>query len=104
MFEVVALLGIVALLVFLGVPNYLRQRQTIQRNACVAQLQHISAAKERWARENHRPPGAVVDGEILRGFFKGGRLPVCPAGGAYTVNPVGAPPSCSLADSAGHKL
>jgi competence protein ComGC len=100
----VVLIGIIALVVFLGVPNYLRQRETIQRNACIAQLQSIAAAKERWGREKNQPHGAVVDAEALRGLFKNALFPVCPAGGAYTVNPVGAPPSCSLADAKGHKL
>lgn len=101
--EVFLLLGVLALIVFLAIPNYARTRQEMSRNACLAQLQQIARAKEQWAREQNRPAGSPIDAEAVARGLKQGRLPVCPAGGTYTLNPVGTPPTCSLAESKGHR-
>jgi competence protein ComGC len=102
--EVVVLLAIVVLLLTLAVPNYVRERRTVQREACIEQLRQIGAAKDRWATENHKSAGAAVTASDLVKYLKHGQMPVCPAGGEYTINPVGTAPSCSLGARLGHKL
>ncbi len=102
--EVVVLLAIVVLLVTLAVPNYFQERRRVQREACVEQLRQISAAKDRWAKETQKPAGAVVPPAELARLLKRGVLPVCPADGAYSINPIGTAPTCSLGATAGHTL
>ncbi len=102
--EVVVLLAIVLLLLTLAVPNYVRERRTVQREACIEQLRQIGAAKDRWATQNRKSAGTVVSASDLVKYLKHGQMPVCPAGGEYAINPVGVAPTCSLGVSLGHKL
>jgi type II secretory pathway pseudopilin PulG len=102
--EVLVLLAIVVLLVTLAVPNYFQERRRVQREACVEQLRQIGAAKDRWAKETQKPAGAVVPPAELARLLKHGVLPVCPADGAYSINPIGTAPTCSLGATAGHTL
>lgn len=45
--------------------------------------------------------GASVDPAALGKFIPAGTIPTCPAGGAYTLNPIGSKPTCRIA---GHVL
>ena len=66
----------------------------------IRNLQQIDGAKERWALENRKGgTEAVVDSEINE-YIKGG-APECPAGGEYSYNALGTPPSCT---EPGHTL
>jgi hypothetical protein len=98
------LLAVLALLLFLGVPNYLNRHRIIQRNVCRAQLQAIADAEARWANETQARRGDVAPADALLRHLKHGRMPSCPAGGTYTVNPAGTPPACSLGPALGHQL
>ncbi len=70
-------------------------------NECVNNLKLLHAAKEQAALEKNLKKGEIVPLNWLREYLPGSRLPVCPNGGAYSVNPVGTPPECSIK---GHKL
>lgn len=94
--------AILALILLLAVPNYIRNRQTVQRNVCVEQLSQIDAAKTAWARAEGKPLGVSVPTADLAKHLKKGLIPKCPAGGAYTLNPVGTPATCSLSETLGH--
>jgi hypothetical protein len=63
---------------------------------CLDSLRRISGAKELMAIEKNLKPGAMVNAETLSGYLPGG-LPECPAGGTYTINPIGKDPTCSIA-------
>ena len=102
--EAAVLLAIVVLLVTLAVPNYFQERRRAQREACVEQLRQIGAAKDRWAKETQKPAGSVVPPAQLAPLLKHGVVPACPADGAYSINPIGAAPACSLGATAGHTL
>jgi septal ring factor EnvC (AmiA/AmiB activator) len=67
-----------------------------QLNACINNLREIDAAKREWALENSKTAGAVPTAQNLLPYFTDGLFPVCPAGGAYTINAVGVPPTCSV--------
>jgi hypothetical protein len=72
-----------------------------QANVCINNLRQIDGAKQQWALENNRPANApVMPADIVR-YFPNNAFPACPAGGAYTLNVVGAPPVCSIP---GHAL
>ncbi|HEY1789626.1 MAG TPA: hypothetical protein VGJ73_15820 [Verrucomicrobiae bacterium] len=83
----------------IAVPNFVKARETSQRNACINNLRQIEAAKKEWALENNKTNGDLPTKEDLMPYLS--RWPVCPSGGAYSINPVGDLPTCSISD---HKL
>jgi len=70
-------------------------------NACLNNLRLIDAAKQQWALEKGRPAGGLVGLNDLTAYFRSNAVPVCPAGGVYTVNPIGIAPICNIP---GHAL
>src|SRR4051812_43842430 len=94
--EIMIVVAIIGLLAAVAIPNFVKARQTAQRNACIVNLKQIDGAKEQWALETKKAPGAPsVDAEI-DAYIKGGR-PVCPASGVYTYGAIGENPTCSVA-------
>lgn len=85
----------IGLLAVMAIPALLRARESSQRVRCVDNLRQIDAAKEQWAMENFAAEGDEVDEGRLAPYFQRG-FPRCPAGGNYTINPVGTPPECSI--------
>ncbi len=79
-------------------PQILAQAQA---NICINNLRVIDGAKEQWALEKQKPRGALLTAVDLSPYLKSNTLPVCPAGGAYSLNPIGYPPTCSVP---GHTL
>jgi septal ring factor EnvC (AmiA/AmiB activator) len=73
----------------------------IERNACIANLKLIDAAKLQWALVNNKTEDAIPTAQDLLPYFKDGVFPVCPSGGVYTINSVGQTPTCSIP---GHAL
>ena len=71
-----------------------------QANACVNNLRLIDGAKQQWALEKQKPAGALLTAADLTPYLKSNVVPVCPAGGVYTLNPVGVMPICNLAGHA----
>ena len=71
------------------------------QRACITKLRQIDAAKQQWALENNQPATAVPAAQDLAPYFPNGIFPVCPGGGAYSLNAVGEWPSCSIP---GHDL
>ena len=49
----------------------------------------IDAAKQQWASVMQKPNGAILTAADLLPFLPGNTMPTCPAGGIYTLNPVG---------------
>jgi hypothetical protein len=72
------------------------QAEADDRNTCINNLRQIDAAKQQWALEKNKKPVAIPTAQDLAPYFKDGILPVCPSGGAYTLNAVGELPACSV--------
>lgn len=72
-----------------------------QLNTCINHLRQIDAAKQQWALENDKTAGAIPPALELLPYLKDGIFPVCPSGGAYTINAVVVLPTCSIS---GHVL
>ena len=53
--EIMIVVAIIGILAAIAVPNFVRSRQTSQRNACIANLKQIEAAKEQ----------ALINGEVV---------------------------------------
>jgi DNA repair exonuclease SbcCD ATPase subunit len=65
-------------------------------NACMNNLRIIEGAKDQWALENKKGVGDAMSAQDIQPYLKNNALPVCPQGGAYTLNAVGAQATCSV--------
>ena len=96
---VVLCVPILGIVVAIAVPSFLRAREISRRNACQEHLANIDNAKRQWALSNEKQDGDVPTwDELVNGESYLIKSPVCPAGGVYTINPLGEEPSCSLSD------
>ena len=95
--EIMIVVAIIGLLAAVAIPNFVRARQTAQRNACIQNLKQIDGAKEQWAIEAKKAPGATVNDSDITPYIKGNAIPTCPASGTYTLGTVGENPTCSVA-------
>ena len=83
-------------------PKVVIRDSPAKRNRCINQLRMIDSAKEQTAMERHLTDGAVVTGEQISGYLRGGwKGTKCPAGGTYKINAIGKNPECSVP---GHKF
>ena len=103
--ELLIVVAIIGILLAIAVPSFMRARETARAKACQENLQKIDSAKEQWALENNLSNGYSTglsddswldDSNIVgpNGYIK--KKPICPAGGTYTVNPIGSDPVCSI--------
>lgn len=70
-------------------------------NACINNLRLLDAATQQWALENNQPANAKPTESDVVVYIKDGAMPVCPAGGKYTLHAADTPPTCSIP---GHTL
>jgi len=98
--EIMIVVAIIGLLAAIAIPNFVKARATSQANACINNLRQIDAAANQFALEKAKTSGsAIVMTTDLTPYIKlntAGSIPGCPAGGTYTCDTVGNPPSCSL--------
>ena len=59
--EIMIVVAIIGLLAAIAIPNFVKARQTAQRNACIRNLHEIDGAKEEWALETKKSAGSAVD-------------------------------------------
>jgi hypothetical protein len=89
----------IPLMLAIAIPNFVKARDISMQNACINNLRQIDGAKNEWALENNKTNGTPVTEADIKPYIKlgaGGNLPKCPAGGTYTIGPVGEPPTCSV--------
>ena len=70
--------------------------EQIQTTACINNLRVLDGAKQQWALEKQKPRGALLTAADLAPYLRSNAVPTCPAGGIYTLNPVGLAPICNL--------
>ncbi|HEX7862102.1 MAG TPA: type II secretion system protein [Verrucomicrobiae bacterium] len=93
--EIMIVVAIIGLLAAIAIPNFVKARQTAQRNACINNLRQIDGAKEQHALEQRLAAGAAPADADINAYLK--EAPTCPASGAYTYGAIGTDPVCSLA-------
>src|SRR6266446_2234911 len=101
--KLAAAIGVCALVVFgmvIVVPYFVRARYEMSANACVNNLRQIAGAKEEWALENKKQASDIPTSAEIAVYLGGNKLPICPAGGTYTMRRVGEDPRCSIEASA----
>jgi hypothetical protein len=59
-------------------------------------LRQIDGAKQQFALEAQKRPGSLVSTDDLSPYFPNKVFPACPAGGVYTLNPIGLNPICNI--------
>jgi hypothetical protein len=74
---------------------------TAEQNGCINNLRQIDAAISDWALETGKTNGALPTENEIKPFVKvnaNNEIPTCPAGGIYTLHPVGSNPqvTCSI--------
>jgi hypothetical protein len=85
------------MLAAIAIPNFIKAKQKAEQNLCVNNLKSIQGAKEQWAIEEKKPRATVPTEADLFGPSKYiAQLPVCRAGGTYTLNSVKESPTCSI--------
>lgn len=105
--EIMIVVAVIAVLMSVALPNYLKSGKNSAKNACLFNLRQIDSAMEQWAMDNNVPAGTVPsfsqESEIYA-YIDGG-TPVCPSGGEYSLHTVGVRPqvTCSREDE-GHRL
>jgi hypothetical protein len=75
-------------------------RVSSAKEACIRHLAWIAGTKDLAAKELHLTTGAVLTTQTFSKYTLNG-LRDCPAGGTYSINPIGVPPRCSIP---GHSL
>lgn len=95
-------LFLIPLMAAIAIPNFVRARETAQRNGCINNLRQIDGAKQQWVLESGAAVGQEVLSQNLDPYLMNGfNSMTCSAGGSYSINVVGENPTCSIP---GHTL
>jgi prepilin-type N-terminal cleavage/methylation domain-containing protein len=97
--EIMIVVAIIGLLAAIGIPNFVRARQTSQTNACINNLRIIDQAKQQWALEYGQISTASPASSDIVPYFgrTGTAMPQEPLAGTYNINPISMAPTCSIA-------
>jgi biotin carboxyl carrier protein len=79
-----------------GLDSSLTPEQQQQAVGCINNLRQINMAKQVWATDHQKPPGTLLTAADLAPYLGPNGMPACPAGGVYTLNPVGLAPICNI--------
>ena len=100
--EIMIVVAIIGLLAAIAIPNFVKNRATSQKNACLNNLRLIDGAKEQWAMESGQDAGASPVTTEINTYLKGSTTPACPTKGTYNYQVVGTKPSCSITAHTGY--
>jgi prepilin-type N-terminal cleavage/methylation domain-containing protein len=95
--EIMIVVAIIGLLAAVAIPNFVRARQTAQRNACIANLKQIDGAKTLFALDQGMGSGTPTWANLVSGYIK--TTPDCPTGASYAINALGTDPGCNSGDA-----
>ena len=90
--EIMIVVAIIGLLAAVAIPNFMRARDTAQKNACVANLKQVDGAKTLWSLDtgSSSTPGWT---DLVTAYIK--KTPSCPAGSSYTIGDLNSSPTCN---------
>ena len=95
--EIMMVIAIVAGMAVVAIPNYIRVRNIANKNACIHNLKTIDEAKDMWALMEGKSASDMPSWDnLIIEYVK--KTPICPSGGAYTVNAVDTYPQCTETD------
>ncbi|MDO8683436.1 MAG: prepilin-type N-terminal cleavage/methylation domain-containing protein [Armatimonadota bacterium] len=98
--EIMIVVLIIAILLAIAIPNFLRARETSRAKSCMANLRQVETAKEQWAMDERKaatdtPTAANLVTEYMRSATDN-TLPTCPSSGTYTIGDMSTRPLCSI--------
>jgi len=93
--EIMIVVLIIAILLAIAIPNFLRARETSRAKSCKANLRQIETAKEQWAMDNKMGAGDTPTMAMLTPDYMKS-TPTCPSGGAYTEGDMSTRPTCDV--------
>lgn len=89
-------IAVIGLLAAVAIPNLMKARIESQRNACINNMRRLSGAASAWALENKKGLAEVpTQADLVEKLYLR-EMPVCPAGGTYTLAMAGAKPTCTI--------
>ena len=95
--EIMIVVAIIGLLAAIAIPNFVKARETAQRNACMNNLVQIDGAKQQWAADHKKQASDTPTAQDLDAYLRTSFSALrCPAGGVYSINAVGVEPTCSI--------
>lgn len=90
--EIMIVVAIIGLLAAIAIPNFVRARETAERNACIGNLRQIQGAVQVWAIDSgSAAPTTPTLADLVPNYIRS--WPAC-RGVAYAVPEVSADPSC----------
>ncbi len=101
--EIMIVVAIIGLLAAIAIPNFVRARNTAQKNACINNLRQLDGGKQQWALENKKSDTDTPGSSDVAPYIKNNAYPTCPSSGTYTINAVNTDPTCSQS-ALGHVL
>lgn len=105
--EMMIVVAVVGLLCAIAIPNFIRARESSQRNGCINNLRQIDTAIQTWALEDNQAPASPVTlADIQEYMSRGTAVSVnaihCPAdstrqfGNSYTLTDTSTKPVCQI--------
>ncbi|HOP80720.1 MAG TPA: prepilin-type N-terminal cleavage/methylation domain-containing protein, partial [Armatimonadota bacterium] len=97
--EIMFVVLIIAILLAIAIPNFMRARETSRAKSCQGNLRQIETAKEQWAMDTKAASEAEPKVEdLVDEYMKGtpDTLPECPSNGEYSIGTLQDRPSCSI--------
>ena len=92
--EIAIVILIIAILVAIAVPNFIRAREEARARNCISNLRMIEVEKESWCLKTGCKDGAVPPS--VEELFKGKEIPICSSEGHYDTGVIGEKATCSL--------
>ncbi len=114
--EIMIVVAIIGMLAVIAIPNFVKARETAQRNACISNLRQIDGAKQTWALEARTAGNVIPQKDEIKPYLgRGGNIDAvyCPADRngtfdtSYEIREVTTAPTCKVNDSGqvtGHQL
>ncbi len=102
--EIMIVVAIIGLLAAIAIPNFVKARETAQKNSCIANLKQIEGAVQVWALDNAKGGTATMAlGDLTPDYIK--RWPSCGTTAYGVPGTVAATPVCpNSATLTDHKL
>jgi len=94
--EIMIVVLIIAILLAIAIPNFLRARETSRAKSCQGNLRQIETAKEQWAMDTKAAADAPEPAmtALVPDYIKA--TPLCPSNGSYTTGNLSTRPTCSI--------
>jgi len=97
--EIMIVVLIIAILLAVAIPNFLRARESSRAKSCQGNLRQIETAKEQWAMDTKASSSSTpTAADLVTEYMKGTEdtLPGCPSSGTYTIGNMSTRPTCSI--------